>query len=64
MFIIPKQPLTCDFYGLILPEGDPQWRHLVNTFLRSEQQRRKRIEWLRDYFPQTLFDADYCLNRS
>ena len=62
--LIPKQPLTCDFYGLILPEGDPQWRHLVNTFLRSEQQRRKRIEWLRDYFPQTLFDADYCLNRS
>ena len=61
--LIPEDPLTCDFYGLILPKGDSQWRTLVNTFLRSEQQRQKRLEWLGDYFPQTLSDADYCLNR-
>ena len=61
--LIPEEPLTCDFYGLILPKGDSQWRDLVNTFLRTVQQRQKRMEWLEDYFPQTLSDVDYCLNR-
>lgn len=32
---IPEQPLTCDYYGLILPTGDPQWRNKVNTFIRD-----------------------------
>ena len=61
--LIPEQPLTCDFYGLILPQGDSQWRDTVNTFLRTVQQRQKRVEWLGDYFPQSLSDADYCLNQ-
>ncbi len=61
--LIPEQPLTCDFYGLILPQGDSQWRDTVNTFLRTVQQRQKRVEWFGDYFPQALSDADYCLNR-
>ncbi len=61
--LIPEEPLTCDFYGLILPKGEPQWRNLVNAFLRSEQQRKQGIKWLGDYYPKTLSDVDYCLNR-
>ena len=61
--LIPEEPLTCDFYGLLLPVGDREWRNLVNAFLRSEQQRRQRIEWLGEYFPKTLSDVDYCLNQ-
>ena len=61
--LIPETPLTCDFYGLILPEGDPKWRNLVNTFLRDEQHRKQRIKWLGDHYPQAVDDADYCLNR-
>ncbi|MEL7408862.1 MAG: alpha/beta fold hydrolase [Cyanobacteria bacterium J06558_2] len=30
--LIPSQPLTCDFYGLILPQEQLNWRSLVNNF--------------------------------
>lgn len=61
--LIPEKPLTCDFYGLILPRGDRQWSSLVNAFIRSEQERDLQNKWLKDYLPQALSDGDYCLNR-
>lgn len=61
--LIPEKPLTCDFYGLILPKGDRKWRSLVNAFLRSEQEREFQNKWLGEYLTQSLSDADYCLNR-
>lgn len=61
--LIPEKPLTCDFYGLILPQDDSLWSNTVNAFLRTEQQRVVLDKWLRDYLPQALSDADYCLNR-
>ncbi|MGK7899567.1 MAG: dienelactone hydrolase, partial [Xenococcus sp. (in: cyanobacteria)] len=60
---IPEKPLTCDFYGLILPKGDRQWRKTVNAFLRNEQQRTIMNKWLGDYLPQALSDTSYCLNQ-
>ncbi|WP_238568953.1 alpha/beta hydrolase [Xenococcus sp. PCC 7305] len=61
--LIPDNPLTCDFYGLILPQNDPQWRNAVNSFLRTKQQRNVFEKWFGDYLPQALSDTDYCLNR-
>ena len=77
--IIPEHPLTCDYYGLILPSGDPQWRNTVNTFihdtegypkeLASRRAKRDRTskqvfdKWLGDYYPQAVADLDYCQNR-
>ncbi len=61
--IIPKEPLTCDFYGLILPVGDRQWNNTVNAFLRTQRERTLFREWFGDYLPQALSDADYCLNK-
>jgi polar amino acid transport system substrate-binding protein len=28
--IVPERPLTCEYYGLILPKQDPQWQNLVD----------------------------------
>ena len=61
--LIPKEPLTCDFYGLILPKGERQWRNLVNAFIISQQERELRKTWLGDYFSQSVSDGDYCLNK-
>ncbi len=61
--LIPEKPLTCDFYGLILPQGDRQWRNLVNAFIRSEQEREFQNKWLGVYLPRSLSNANYCLNR-
>ena len=61
--LIPERPLTCDYYGLILPQDDPQWRNLINAFLRTQRERKLFEEWFGDYLPQALSDADYCLNQ-
>ena len=34
--LVSPEPLTCSFYGLALPEGDRQWRSIINNYLRSE----------------------------
>ncbi|WP_019504131.1 alpha/beta fold hydrolase [Pleurocapsa sp. PCC 7319] len=60
--LIPKDPLTCDFYGLILPQSDSQWRATVNTFIRSQQVEQLQDKWLGEYFSQSVSDTDYCLN--
>ncbi len=61
--LIPEEPLTCDFYGLILPRGDRQWRNLVNAFLRDESERELWDKWLEEHAPKAVSDLDYCLNR-
>lgn len=61
--LIPKNPLTCDLYGLILPEGEREWQNLVNNFIDSKQDMELRDKWVENYSTQALSDADYCLNR-
>ena len=61
--LVPERPLTCDFYGLILPENDPQWKKTVNSFLRDKQAEQSWQGALLDSFPSILSDIDYCLNR-
>ncbi len=61
--LIPERPLTCDFYGLILPKGEPQWRYLVNAFIRTGQRIELRDKWLGDYLSKSVSDLDYCVNR-
>jgi predicted dienelactone hydrolase len=60
--LVPEKPLTCDFYGLILPEGDTQWHNTVNAFLRGEQVEESQHKWLGEYFPQAVSNLDYCIN--
>lgn len=60
--LIPEKPLTCDFYGLILPEGERQWSKLVNVFLEEERLQQLQKRWFKDYYAQALSDANYCLN--
>ncbi|MDJ0650138.1 MAG: alpha/beta hydrolase [Xenococcaceae cyanobacterium MO_188.B19] len=61
--LIPEKPLTCDFYGFILPKGDSTWRSTVNAFIRNEKGIKVRDKWLGEYLPQSVADIDYCLNR-
>ena len=38
--LVPKRPLTCDRYGMILPPNDPQWKSLVNSVIESQRSQR------------------------
>ena len=60
--IIPENPLTCDYYGLILPQGDQQWQNIVNLFLRDRTADKVFDRWLINYYDQTVADLDYCQN--
>ncbi|NET36790.1 MAG: alpha/beta hydrolase [Cyanothece sp. SIO1E1] len=58
--LIPEKPLTCDFYGLVLPDNDAEWRKTVNQFNRSEPAKQVRAEWFGEFFPQALSTLNYC----
>lgn len=61
--LLPGQPLTCEFYGLVLPDDDPNWQTLINDFItRTHDQRLQR------YLPEStlaeqITTLDYCLNQ-
>ncbi len=61
--LIPDLPLTCEFYGLVLPDNDPQWRTLVNQYLVSDSENVISTEWFADLYPETLNQANVCLNQ-
>jgi ABC-type amino acid transport substrate-binding protein len=61
--LIPELPLTCEFYGLALPSNDLQWQTMVNQYLVSAQEGEISNKWFADLYPQTLNQADTCLNQ-
>lgn len=61
--LIPNRPLTCNYYGLILPEDDSQWRDLVNAFLSSQSAQIIANQVLvGNQSAHVLAELDYCLN--
>ncbi|MGL5033778.1 MAG: amino acid ABC transporter substrate-binding protein [Microcystaceae cyanobacterium] len=58
--IVPKNPLNCESYGLILPQGDPVWLNLVNEMLKSEESRQLYRKWFGEILPQIEFTNNYC----
>ncbi|PSN14082.1 dienelactone hydrolase [filamentous cyanobacterium CCT1] len=54
--LVPEVPLTCEYYGLILPLNDPEWQTTVNSLLRES-------EGIAAAFEQNLSEFNYCLNR-
>ena len=62
--LVPERPLTCEYYGLIVPSGDDQWLQTVNRWLDSDAARQSSQIWLSDRLPTMLLDFDYCLNRT
>ena len=59
----PKLPLTCDFYGLILPNDDSEWRTTVNEFLSGSSAKQISEKWFKPILTAELNDLEYCLNR-
>jgi predicted dienelactone hydrolase len=61
--LVPEKPLTCDFYGLALPNNDTRWRRMVNSFIDSQQAEQVWEGWFTFAFPYVLLNLDYCVNR-
>ena len=61
--LIPEIPLTCEFYGLALPNNDPEWQTLINQFLVSDRENLISSTWFAAIYPDELNKAEFCLNR-
>jgi ABC-type amino acid transport substrate-binding protein len=61
--LIPELPLTCEFYGLALPNNDPEWQAFVNQYLASDGRNAIASKWFAGLYPETLDQADRCLNQ-
>ena len=59
----PEQPLTCEFYGLLLPADDPDWQTLINDFIARTHTERLSREVSRSLLAGQLDTLDYCLNQ-
>ena len=58
--LLPQQPLTCDYYGMLLPQGDRTWQDTINNFLNSENLKQTNIRWLRGFSQEILSALDFC----
>ncbi len=58
--LVPQSPLTCDSYGLILPQNDSQWRNLVNSIIQSPQSKQIFQEWFGELLPTIEATIDFC----
>ncbi len=58
--LLPKRPLTCDYYGMLLPNNDTQWRDLVNEFIFSKRGEQIYAEWLDKFTEDVVFAVDSC----
>lgn len=59
----PDQPLTCEFYGMALPDYDPEWASMINNYLASTEEEQIWAGWFEKAVPQTLNNLAYCLSR-
>ena len=59
----PKLPLTCDFYGLALPNDDLEWRATINQFIAKPSAQQVTNKWFNQMLTKELNDLEYCLNR-
>ena len=62
--LVPNEPLTCEFYGMILPQGDTTWLNTVNSLILVQES----VEILRqlygsnsDYLKTTEAALQKCL---
>lgn len=58
--LLPKQPLTCDYYGMLLPHSDRQWQNTINDFLRSQTLKKAESHWIEGLSEELLSAIDYC----
>lgn len=58
--IVPKRPLTCEYYGIILPKNDLQWQTIVNETIDAARSQLIIADWfsiIDSYIQETNIDC-------
>jgi len=59
--LIPDTPLSCEPYGLALPDNDPRWEATVNDFINSAEFRRvTERQFSQEVYSYILLNLDFC----
>ena len=58
--LIPKTPLTCDRYGMIIKGKDSQWLDFVNSVVYSSETVKLSQVWLGQLFDYNFKDSTDC----
>jgi len=61
--VVPQEPLTCEYYGMILPNNDSQWQELVNQSILKARQANVFRQWLGVILPEIRETLTYCRNQ-
>jgi polar amino acid transport system substrate-binding protein len=58
--IVPNRPLTCEYYGIILPKNNPQWQTIVNETIEAARSQLIIADWfgiVESYIQETTVDC-------
>ena len=58
--LIPKNPIDCEKYGLILPDNDPQWLGFIDSVIMSNSEKKIYQEWFGEITPQIDAIQSFC----
>ncbi len=61
--LIPLNPLTCEFYGLVIPPEDKEWENFLNGVIDKSQKDKDKIfnEGFKIIESNTIETRDFCL---
>lgn len=60
--LVPERPLTCEFYGHIVPANDPEWDRAIRDFLREDDLQLSK-KWTESLSFDLIEELDRCFNR-
>lgn len=58
--LTPQPPLTCEKYGLIIPENDSSWENFINSLLKSEEKSQIINNWFSNFSNKVSFTDNIC----
>ncbi|WP_416244867.1 amino acid ABC transporter substrate-binding protein [Crocosphaera sp. XPORK-15E] len=58
--LLPKYPLDCENYGLILPKNDPEWLNFVDSVIKNSASRSSFEQWFGETLPQIKDIESFC----
>lgn len=60
--LAPDPPFTCEKYGLIIPQNDPEWENFVNSSVNLDRKMGIINNWLKDFLasPSTQNTIEKC----
>jgi len=58
--LIPEKPLSCEYYGMILPQNDSEWENLVNYVIQNTPKERLFKSWFDVLETYILNNQQFC----